>query len=295
MVSALPLSDMLVGAHREGGVPDERAAPASGWGRLSSDAAEYGINGAVKKDARSIFAADGSRFSSKARSSDVWMSVARWGAGVGADRIVDFEKRASSFRRKLRIYANRIDILRIIELNLPKLFPNFRFVIDDDIDNNVTQNVVAYTQFRPLEIHVSERIYQLAKEGEPRVKFLLAHELAHVVVHSQDIAANLDRLEIDIEIEANLFAAALLVPAWRIGCMSAAEISGKFGVTEAIAKWRLMHANAISTELLRQRPVKSSCSCSDCQRMAARERAFRLKYTHGMGAMESTIPAYIAR
>lgn len=80
----------------------------------------------------------------------------------------------------------------------------------------------------------------------PRTRFTVAHELGHVVLHGDDALdldgpAEPDHQE-QIEREANIFAAHLLIPdagLKRLGPISAEALARRFGVSSMMASRRL--------------------------------------------------------
>jgi hypothetical protein len=41
----------------------------------------------------------------------------------------------------------------------------------------------AYVTFKPLTLHVDREVWELAKLGEPEAKFIIAHEIGHILFH----------------------------------------------------------------------------------------------------------------
>ncbi|RTM01797.1 MAG: ImmA/IrrE family metallo-endopeptidase [Hyphomicrobiales bacterium] len=115
-----------------------------------------------------------------------------------------------------------VDIVDIVELELPKIINGYRFVVKPDKE----MTTPAYTKFNPITIYVSETVYIAACEGDNRSRMTLAHELGHVLLHS-----NFDETKFDMhrrkqsnrripqavgpnssEYQATRFAAFLLAP-----------------------------------------------------------------------------------
>ncbi|HUZ34526.1 MAG TPA: ImmA/IrrE family metallo-endopeptidase [Xanthobacteraceae bacterium] len=179
---------------------------------------------------------------------------ARWNVNLSNGRLQELERIASRIRRQFKVYLEpKVDILRVVELKFSTFYPDFRFVVIDDDDQVFAKNILAFTQFDPLQIGVREAIYRLAANDDPRARFVLAHEFGHLILHDLDLGAKLfagarsdfEALEIRFELEANIFAAAFLIPAWKTNCMSAEQISASFGVTRALAEWRLKQVGAL--------------------------------------------------
>ena len=97
----------------------------------------------------------------------------------------------------------------------------------------------AYVTFNPLVLHVDEDIWAEAEDGEPKARFVLAHELGHIVLHgdylqefSEDEKAGLTFVppEERSEPQAHWFAAHFLAPdRFVIDCRTEFEISQQFG------------------------------------------------------------------
>ena len=84
------------------------------------------------------------------------------------------------------------------------------------------------------------------KKGIARTRFTVAHELGHVVLHGDDVLGLDGRAEPEhqeqIEREANIFAAHLLIPnaaLKRLGAVTAETLARRFGVSSAMASRRL--------------------------------------------------------
>ncbi len=80
----------------------------------------------------------------------------------------------------------------------------------------------AYVSYKPLTLHVDREIWKDAHLGEPRARYILAHEIGHIVLHRIDADLGFSegpdaRLrappeERSAEWQANVFAHFLLVP-----------------------------------------------------------------------------------
>jgi uncharacterized protein DUF955 len=155
--------------------------------------------------------------------------------------------------RKLRVefgYRNevKVDILDVVEFKLSTLFPDFSFVVIED--KSEADDVLALTRAEPLEIVLKESIYQQAINEHPQARFILAHELGHLMLHRKYIHPMADILLDDIrspdsgfEGEADWFAGAFLIPSEVINCMAPKDIATRFGVSESLAQERLRQLN----------------------------------------------------
>jgi Zn-dependent peptidase ImmA (M78 family) len=79
----------------------------------------------------------------------------------------------------------------------------------------------AYVTFDPLVLHVDKDIWEEAEIGEPKARFILAHELGHILMHryNRQEFAEIDECHLKAfqpeekaESQANWFAAAFLAP-----------------------------------------------------------------------------------
>lgn len=79
----------------------------------------------------------------------------------------------------------------------------------------------AYVSFSPLTLHVDRAVWKAADRGEPYARYIIAHEIGHLVLHdhhavafSEEEAALLTYVqnEESAEWQAHVFAALLLVP-----------------------------------------------------------------------------------
>src|SRR6185437_3545456 len=97
----------------------------------------------------------------------------------------------------------------------------------------------AYVDFNPLTLHVDNDIWDEAELGEPKARFIIAHELGHITLHrfhrqefSEEEKSRLKSfpMEEQTEHQANWFAADFLAPDRLIDwSASDLEICQKFG------------------------------------------------------------------
>src|SRR5947209_5741901 len=77
--------------------------------------------------------------------------------------------------------AMTVDLIDIVEFALPQIYPEFCFSVIDDQDE--PPGVLAFTRVDPPEIAIKESPYKQAVDGHPEARFILAHELGHLVLH----------------------------------------------------------------------------------------------------------------
>jgi hypothetical protein len=90
----------------------------------------------------------------------------------------------------------------------------------------------AWVDYNPLILHVDREIWDLASLGEPMAKFIIAHEIGHLVLHDHHAKSFSDdpgqhikfaQKEERAEWQANTFASYFLVPTLVLEAFSSAE------------------------------------------------------------------------
>lgn len=134
----------------------------------------------------------------------------------------------------------------------------------------------AFVKFRPqgkigkAELWVDREVWDLAKIGDPTARFIIAHEIGHLLFHdhhakafsnSPDDQIKFAQLEYSAEWQANTFALFFLMPDLIVAAYSdVAELSAACGVTEEIALQRLV----MSPRLAQRYNSRKSGICPDC-------------------------------
>jgi hypothetical protein len=72
------------------------------------------------------------------------------------------------------------DVVELVEIKLPKLFPTFALVVRPDVE---MADAEAYAEFDPPLIAVRNSVYSLARRCDGRARMTFAHELGHLVMH----------------------------------------------------------------------------------------------------------------
>jgi Zn-dependent peptidase ImmA (M78 family) len=126
---------------------------------------------------------------------------------------------------------------------------------------------IAYVSFNPLTLHVHREIWEDAEIGEPKSRFILAHELGHIVMHgyyqqaySEDEKARLTFVppEESAEAQANWFAALFLAPDhMTMHCKNVTELCLQFNFPSD-------YASAKFNDSARYVPKYSGESCPKC-------------------------------
>ena len=95
--------------------------------------------------------------------------------------VQDIEARALAWREAFdETLSWSPDLLSILEHKLPSLHPDFALVVRP---TSSMINVEAYTQFKPPQIVITDRVYEEAYHHRPRARWTIAHELGHFVLH----------------------------------------------------------------------------------------------------------------
>lgn len=143
---------------------------------------------------------------------------------------------ATDYKVRFRSYDNVADLARQMRIrlgidnyytfNIVRQIRNLKgvdFGIHGQlgIELFVDRSDKAYVTFDPLVLHVNHDIWEEAELGEPKARFILAHELGHILMHRhyrQEFAETSEFYlkafppEEKAETQANWFAAAFLAP-----------------------------------------------------------------------------------
>lgn len=93
----------------------------------------------------------------------------------------DLEARANGLRDLFRLGSQRrIDFVKLLEVELPELFPQFAVVPRSTAE---LPGNFAITRFDPPRIEVREDVWSAAGRFHPRAQVIASHELAHLVTH----------------------------------------------------------------------------------------------------------------
>jgi hypothetical protein len=163
--------------------------------------------------------------------------------------IPDAEIRVCALRSRALLGVNEqwnFSLVPIIENRLPEFIADYELHIDDPEQMNGAD---AYVANYPPRIVVAEPVYDSGWKNEPRARFTLAHELAHLLLHLECLdvpdaaAARLSpqhkklSLPSRYEVQANLFAAEFLLPEHIVRLFSdPRELSQCCGVSHEAAE-----------------------------------------------------------
>lgn len=133
-------------------------------------------------------------------------------------------------------------IVEFLELILPQIMPSFQFIIETE-EMMGSCHGLTYPEHKIIKIR--EDVYDRAVNGSGRDRLTLAHELFHLLQHSNDnisFARIGDNSKVvtycDPEWQADAFGGELLIPKHLIGNMSVDEIVANCDVSYSAAKYQ---------------------------------------------------------
>jgi hypothetical protein len=129
----------------------------------------------------------------------------------------------------------------------------------------------AYVTFRPLTLHIDRKIWKAADNGEIYARYIVAHEIGHIVLHdefalafSDEDAAQLKYLQDEEsgEWQANIFAGYFLAPDHIVLKLQDVDvIAGLCVITDDLAARRLSDAKNSKAVLT---PIYEGEMCGTC-------------------------------
>ncbi len=129
----------------------------------------------------------------------------------------------------------------------------------------------AYVTFKPLTLHIDRQIWTSAGNGEAYARYVVAHEIGHIVLHDQFAAAFSDEEaaqlkylqdEESAEWQANVFAGYFLAPDHiALKLRDADVIAGLCVITDELAARRLTEAKNSKAVLS---PTYEGEMCGEC-------------------------------
>lgn len=155
------------------------------------------------------------------------------------------------------------DVVRLLELSLPRIIPNFALVARPDSEMDDAE---AYTEFDPPHIAVRGSVYALALRQEGRSRMTFAHELGHLVMHpgaaklrseAPALVKSTIRIFESAEWQARKFAAQFLVPD---------HIAIQFDSPRQLGECCKVSLQAAQIRFNETMPLRSSRSFPECVR-----------------------------
>lgn len=148
---------------------------------------------------------------------------------------------ARDVRRVLGIENElHIDVLKLLEIVLPGIFPDFNYEIvpDDELSSE------ALTYSDEEVVYIRESVYMGAANGNGRDRFTIVHEIAHFLMHDRNSVA-LARGQEDIETfedpewQADAFAGEFLMPYYLVKGHDVHEVMKECRVSFSAARCQL--------------------------------------------------------
>lgn len=162
----------------------------------------------------------------------------------------DIRQQAKKFRKMLGIEnAKYVDVLHILDVDLPRLIPDFDYEIVEEKD--MSCHGLTYPDDK--KIYIREDVYNRASNGIGRDRLTILHEIYHYFYHtSQDIVnysnsfARGDRYipaYKNTEWQANAFAGEVLMDSDIISDMLVSDIVKDCGVSYSAARLQKSKCN----------------------------------------------------
>lgn len=160
-------------------------------------------------------------------------------------------------RTEFSVHGNQdFDVIRFVELDLPKIFPGVYIHIEAD---EKMGSVRAFVSDEPLGLIVSESIYEGASNGCMFSAEIILHEVGHLFLHHRYAALGLNSasgpyeervkdsgLAHSAEWQATMFALCLLYPFSTLKTVQiASDISKRYKISQNQANRVLKHINRL--------------------------------------------------
>ena len=153
----------------------------------------------------------------------------------------EIELSATHIRKLLRIEPDaRVQMVQLIEIVLDEVLPDYLFQVLPDED---MPGMDGLTELGRYGICLAEHTYTDLCKGDPEARYVAAHELGHLMLHSGQRPSmarrsfNDDR--VDPEWQADRFADVWLMPRAGVAkCKSANEVATRFTVPVEAAERR---------------------------------------------------------
>lgn len=194
-----------------------------------------------------------------------------------------WENELADLAKQWRVEANRssrqkyTNVLHLIETVFPHYFsdngpgktkgPFHVKIVKSEVEND---GKIAKVSYNPLTLSIVRDIYEKAKRGYGFERFVLAHEIGHILLHDESAKAfshdangglKSAQKERSAEWQANTFAYHLLLPMQELGNFSAYELATIYLVEMEVAEDFL---EDLSTNPIENRGLVRSQFCPDC-------------------------------
>lgn len=155
---------------------------------------------------------------------------------------VEIEGAANQLRKNLGVSDDpAFNIVYVLEREMPRIIADFRFEVMTDPQSET------YSRMFPPRIFIRSDIRNRALHGEPRSRFMIAHELAHLLLQADSPkrwrGGSLPEIRMRVraeEAEASKFAAALLMPSAVVSQIrDPLQLSLRCNVSLEAAKFRI--------------------------------------------------------
>jgi Zn-dependent peptidase ImmA (M78 family) len=155
---------------------------------------------------------------------------------------VDIADLAEMVRAIFQLGDSRVNMLSLLELALPDILEDYEFLIVPDADMPGAEGL---TDLKEPIIRVPDSVYAALERNEGRARFTAAHELGHLLMHSNShvhyARSDYTDQSLDPEWQADTFAAEFLMPERVFRQMTyVEEAMSRFGVSYTAARRRAL-------------------------------------------------------
>lgn len=167
----------------------------------------------------------------------------------------DLERIAAEMREYLGLSPDgRVSMQPLLEETLYDVLPDYHFEVRE---NREMGHMEGLTDDQKPIIYLRDNVYNALERGDPRARMTAAHEFGHLVLHCgmpTFRAFSEEYLPLyDPERQANIFAAAFLMPAQAFKqCLTAKEAMQRFGVSQDAVMYR---ARILKHKFQQGRPI----------------------------------------
>jgi hypothetical protein len=171
------------------------------------------------------------------------VSIRTTGFKVKPRNTKQVRKVASTLHEVFSLNTNEsIDVISLIDIDIPKKLEGFHYEVVPDKEMG---NYAGLYYPAEMKMELKESVYDGACSGNGQDKFTIAHEIGHMILHSDEVALakttsdSKPRIFEDSEWQADQFAAELLMPFNEVVSLnSPEEIQEKFKVSAQAARVR---------------------------------------------------------